>query len=196
LENLSREEYEALRKKQAEGYNKYLDNLGNDPNKNEQDFMNRLLIEGFKNFKFQCYNLTKDPRFDDIFKIHPIFKSDHINPYHSWDFRISLLQKDIFVDIDGSIHDYDKTQYSVMDKQGRIFMMNEYIAFNDSKRPYQTDGLDSYVVKCYDDNLTNKTPVENIITGESITFESFILLLHVWNMTDKEIKDMIKFDDL
>lgn len=63
---------------------------------------------------------------------------------------------------------------------------------NDSKRPYQTDGLDAYVVQCYDDKLTNDTPVVNIKTNEKMTMKSFIALMNILNLSNKELKETIK----
>ena len=53
----------------------------------------------------------------------------------------------------------------------------DYYKFRDSQRPYQTDGLDAYIIKCYDDNLTDNTPVINIETKESMTFQTFIYII-------------------
>ena len=64
--------------------------------------------------------------------------------------------------------------------------------FYDSKRPYQTDGLDAYVVKCYDDNLHLHSTVMNIKTGKEMTLSYFIRFISTMNLSDDEIREAIE----
>lgn len=41
--------------------------------------------------------------------------------------------------------------------------INIFLCVKDEKRPYQTGGLDSFVIEVYDDKLTLDTPVRSIL---------------------------------
>lgn len=90
------------------------------------------------------------------------------------------------------ISDASKTDGIGRSTTGQLVNIHEYVEFNDSKRQYQTDGLPVYIVKCLDDNLSDKTPVVNLDTGEITTFKSFIAILRFINMNNKERRDVVK----
>ena len=98
-----------------------------------------------------------------------------LDPTHFWDFMISTREGRVLVDVDGSVHDPRHTA-------------NKITHFNDSKRPYQTDGLPAYIVQCYDDKLTDNTPVLNLKTGDVVTLRQWISIISWMNMTDAEKK--------
>ena len=50
----------------------------------------------------------------------------------------------------------------------------------------------SPINKCYDDNLTDNTPVINIGTNENMTFKSFITLMIFYDITSEEKMELIK----
>lgn len=189
-DNMEIEEFQRWNENRANGYNNYMNDLNINPNHNESDFINYLNLHQFK-YQFQCYNMIKHPDFDEIFPNNPVTGAKFVNPYHKWDFKIHTSDKDIFVDIDGSIHfnesytvthSYTKITYNILD----------YNKFNDSKRPYQTDGLDAYVIQCIDDNLTDNTVVINIKTNEKMSFKSFMDIIIWQNMNDDEKRVILK----
>ena len=94
--------------------------------------------------------------------------------------------------IDGSIHDPNKISHDVTYFDGRKISLSDLIAFNDSQRVYQTDNLNAYVIQCYDDKLTDNTPVVKINTGEIINFKSLIGILTFESMTEREKRKMFK----
>ena len=157
----------------------------------ELEFINILNLNNIE-FISQYTNETIYPDFHKLFPNNPVTESDYTSPYHAWDFKISTLQKDILVDIDGSIHNPNKTN-SYVSRNGKQFSLIDFIQFNDSKRPYQTDGLDAYIIKCYNDNLYDKDViVSNVQTNKDMNLNEFITLLNSYNMNDNEIKEMIK----
>jgi len=174
-DNMTSEQYDELSRKRAIGYNKYLLTLGDAPNKNELEFMNRLKLLKFTysqiEYQWQYTSQIKYPEFDILFPINPVTDSK-VSYQHNWDFMVHTGNKSILIDVDGSIHALLPGQF--MD--GNIDV-GAYIQFNDSKRPYQTDGYDAYIVLCYDNKLTDDTPVLSFQSGEMMTVKQLIALL-------------------
>lgn len=189
--NMTDDDYKKWDAKRAEGFNKYMDGLITSLNKNELSVIDYLKINDLK-YKYHWYNITKHPEFDKLFPINPVTGSKFISPYHQWDFIIHTIEKDVLVDIDGSIHDNNKINHMITYFNGKKISLSDLILFNDSQRPYQTDGLDAYIIQCYDDNLTDNTPVINISTNENMAFKSFIALLIFYDMEYKEKIKLIK----
>ena len=177
-------------KRRAEGYNEYLRRLGMNPNRNETDLINELRKHKIP-FEYIHYNTSEHPDFHKLFPNNPVNKSDYVSPFHPWDFILHTLDGDVLVDIDGSIH--DKTQCSITsDGKNGQYELYDYIAFKESQRPYQTDGLPAYAVLCYDDNLTENTPVINVTTNEKMSFKQFMATIEFMNMTEEERKMILK----
>lgn len=119
----------------------------------------------------KVYNLSYIPQYPSI-KVHPDFNkiftaneatgSNLIDPTHLWDFVVRTKSTDVFIDVDGSIHNPSN---------------NPINAFNDKKRPYQTDGLPAYIVNCPDDKLTLESEVINVATGEKSIVSSLLAIL-------------------
>ena len=177
-DSLSVEEYIDILQKQAEGYQRYLESVpkANQPNENELVFQDHLNRFGFE-YQFQSCNDKVHPDFNKLFPLNPI-TGKHVSPYHRWDYRVITLESDVLVDIDGSVHDPKNKTTGITE-------------FNDSKRPYQTDGLPAYAVLCYDNDIKESTPVKNITTGEVMPFKAFITLLRMMNMTKKEQRKVL-----
>ena len=98
-----------------------------------------------------------------------------------------MSDKYILIDIDGSIHKLEQSKWIV---DG--FDVGGYIQFNDSQRPYQTDGLDAYIIQCYDDKLTNDTKVLHLQTNKEMSYKDFINEIKFLNYSKKEIRKIIK----
>lgn len=184
-DNMTEEEYKEWDNKRSKGFNKYMDNLNYMINKNEMSLINYLKINNI-NYELHWYNKIKHIDFDKLFPNNPVTDSKHVSPYHAWDFKLNLSDNIVLVDIDGSIHNVNKITHEITYFNGKKIKLSDIIQFNDSQRPYQTDGLDAYIIQCYDDNLNNDTKVLNIKTNEIITFKSFISILIWINMSDKE----------
>ena len=187
---LSPEQFQANISKFKERLKERFDKLDIIPNKNESKFI-EYIEEFYIMYEFVWYNKNKHPDFNKLFSFNPVKPGAFINPYHAWDFKLFLNDGIVLVDIDGSIHDPKCTNNKVTDKRGNKFILSDYIQFKDSQRPYQTDGLPAYVVLCYDDNLTEDTPVKNINTGEIMSFKSFISIIIWMNMSNNDKKEII-----
>ena len=157
----------------------------------ELEFSNILRINNIT-YQSQYISKIKYPHFHELFPNNPISGADFVFPFHDWDFRINLRDKSILVDIDGSIHDPSKTNVSVTGPKKNKFNLSDFILFNDSQRPYQTDRLDAYVVKAYNDKIEDETVVMNIKTNKEIKFKDFMNTLLFDNMDDQYKKDLIK----
>nr|DAO99784.1 MAG TPA: Protein of unknown function (DUF3106) [Caudoviricetes sp.] len=141
-------------------------------NELEETFINYM-----KSFVFdlsverQYKNKIEHEDFSTIFKPEDIGVS-RISPYHRWDFKITFPSEDsILIDVDGPIHN-----------ETGAFMVNgmdvvKYIKFNDSQRPYQTDGLDAYVVQAYDGNINDNCKVLSLKYEEVITVRDLVLYI-------------------
>ena len=71
-------------------------------------------------------------------------------------------------------------------------VLRDRIDFNDSKRPYQTDGLAAYIVQAYDDTLDNSVKVKDVKTGEIITFHQLMSILNFNNLSEKDRKAILR----
>lgn len=188
--NMSDEERIIWDKKRIIGVMKYYKRIKNNFTKTENQFISILNLN---NIVFQTHyaNKNKHPDFDNLFPFNPITKGT-VSPYHEWDFKINLSEVSILVDIDGSIHDSEKTNSIVRNNTYDYFNLSEFVSFNDSKRPYQTDGLDAYIVKCYTDEILNSNPVINIKTNEVMSLCSFIEKINFMNLSIKEQNELLK----
>ena len=143
-------------------------------------------------YDIHWYNKIKHPDFDKLFPNNPVTGSKFVSPYHQWDISVKLFDTRVLIDIDGSIHDPNKISHDVTYFDGRKISLSDLITFNDSQRVYQTDNLNAYVIQCYDDKLTDNTPVVKINTGEIINFKSLIGILTFESMTEREKRKMFK----
>jgi len=172
-DSMTPEQYEDWDSKRISGYAKYLDK--SPLSRNESAFAELLNVHTIL-FEAGHYNISKHKDFDDMFPSNPVTGSQRISPYHCWDF---LVNGNTLIDIDGSIHDPNQTNYDVTIPNGNKVLMSDYIQFKDSQRPYQTDDMDGYVVLCYDNNLIDDTLVLSFQTGEIITVKQLIVLLQL-----------------
>jgi len=135
-----------------------------------KNILDRLNIK----YTLQYFNIIKNQVFKELFPYNPYRESEFISPYHCWDFILHIKPFDIFVDIDGSIHDPNTHHGMVTNKNGNKFNLNDSIQFNDSQRKYQTDYLHAYVIECYNNKLLDNTIVTNIVTGKKIQLNQFL----------------------
>lgn len=178
--NMTVEEKTRWIKKRRDGFNKYFNSLNSSPNKNESDFINYLNLNNL-DYKFQWYNEIDHPSFYQLFPSNPVTGASIVLPFHAWDFIIYLRDKIVIVDIDGSIHNPYHQDFKVVANTGKVVNINDIMKFNDSQRLYQTDGYDAYIVQCYDDKLTDDTPVIKLQTGEKMTVKQLMDLLYFMN---------------
>ena len=147
----------------------------------EGEFM-KLLYENNIEFVSQFYNLIPNPRFHELFPYNIITGSNYVSPFHRWDFLIHTKQKDLLVDIDGSIHDESQTDYYIALRSGGKILMNTVKSFYDSQRKYQTDNSPAYVIQCYNDELSMNSQVINIYDeNDVISLHKFIELFKEYN---------------
>ena len=152
----------------------------------ELEFINHLKISSLgSNYIPQYINDIADK---NILKEFPNIR----NPYHIWDFRIRTKEKDIYVDIDGSIHSIKENQCFTTDG----IDIGLQIINKDKKRVYQTDGLDAYIIKAYNDKIEDGTIVQNVKTNECIKFNVFLNMLVIMNMSKAELRKLMKLVDI
>ena len=185
-DNMSREEYEEWDKKRRDG----LDAAARTKSENsltntEVELLDLLRTNGL-NVTIRWYNHEKHPDFDLLFPKNPFTGESRISPYHQWDFRVHTLSKDYLIDIDGSVHDPLLVDDIITLPNGSKANLAEVVAYADSKRPYQTDGLPAYIVQCWDDNLTLETPVYSIKGDEFLRLKDFINMMLWTDLSSKE----------
>ena len=142
-------------------------------------------------FEEQWVNRLEHPDFDSRFLVNTATGSSRISPYHVWDFKVDCNNGPILVDLDGSLHDPTKADNVVLHSNLYV-VLRDRIDFNDSKRPYQTDGLAAYVVQAYDDTLDNSVKVKDVKTGEIITFHQLMAILNFNNLSEKDKKAILR----
>lgn len=182
-DNLSEEEKQIWNNNYRIGMEAYRKKLSenNSMNNNELEFADILDINKIS-YEVHYYNKTEHPDFKKLFPVNTATGSKIISPFHEWDFMIHTKDEDILVDIDGSVHNPKNKTTGVTE-------------FNDSKRPYQTDGLTAYAVLCYDDKITMDSLVINIKTEDIMTLRSLIFIISWMNLSDKD-KDKFKLKKL
>ena len=175
------EDFQKWMEKRANGYNRYMNNLDHSENQCEQVFANILKSNNIE-FVTHHYNEYVPSEFFSNYFYNPFSVHHTTSPYHAWDFMIKLNDdKFIYVDIDGSIHDREQANFFVR-RNNMNFCIADYIEYNDSKRFYQTDGLDAYIIRAYYNHLHDD--VEVVLLSDpyaDITFRSFkeqILHIH------------------
>lgn len=168
-------EFERWKYNQSHGFADYLNTLGLYPNRNEQSFIKLLNDAGIKEWTYQHINNTIDPEFSVKYPFNCFMNTPRVNPYHRWDFSIKIPNWNILIDVDGSIHDPDKTNYMVTYENGSKFKLYEYIQFKDSQRIYQRDGNPAFIIECHDDQLTDECRVISVVNGSVDTLRRFLL---------------------
>ena len=189
-ENMTKEEYQERNHKRAEGYNTYMNNLNIIPTETETIFIHQMTLHNIC-YRWHYYNTLKHPEFDNIFPNNPVTGSKFINPYHEWDFIVHLSNRSILVDVDGSIH-FNDSYTTIHPFTGVKYSILDYHKFNDSQRPYQTDGLDAYLIECSDDTLHDNTKVIHIQSGKYQNFKEFLGMIFWDSMCKKDKKLAVK----
>jgi len=169
----------------------YSSSINTLPNKTEEAFID-LLNSNSINFEFQYVSKIKHPDFDRLFPKNPI-TGGRVYFAHRWDFIIHTKRKDILIDIDGSIHEGKNTKVNVKDHSKREFILSDIIKFNEIQRPYQTDGLDAYIIKAYNDKIEDGTIVSDVENKNSMTVKELISLINSFNLTDLDLITLLKY---
>ena len=166
-----------------EGVLRHFISMGkNDGLSNNEVAMRDMLKKHGLKFDIRWINSIKHPNFDILFPVNTATGSTNISPYHEWDFIVHTLDRDILIDVDGSVHDPKNKTTGVTE-------------FNDSKRPYQTDGLLAFKVLCYNDKLSDDTPVMSIDESdkrETMSLSNLLALMEWYNLSKSEKKQALK----
>lgn len=168
-DSMSPDEFIAWNKKRIESVKHNIKHL----NKTESKVLYDMNIVKSSNTTItpRWYNKTVHDEFKYRFPYNPHLKTYNIIPFHEWDFMVRFKNNNVLIDVDGSIHNpLNAIMIHSID-------VSSYIQFNDSKRPYQTDGLDWYVIQCYDDKLSGDTKVFVGKTNEMITYKDLLNIL-------------------
>jgi hypothetical protein len=180
-ENMTTQTYIALSGNIRNGLKDYLDSVSPlnsrdvKPTSIEVEFMDLLKQNGI-DYTFQYRSNQVHPDFVTLFPRNPVTGVEFVNPYHNWDFILNVNGRNILIDVDGTMH-FKESFKRIHPFTNKTYSVLEYTKFNDSKRPYQTDGIDAYVVECPDDYVHEKCIVSNVKTGEKTTLKSFIATL-------------------
>lgn len=150
-------------------YQKY---VGRPVKEVENNFMNLFNSNNIK-YEFQYLSKCKHRFFDKAFPNNRVTGETFVDPYHVWDFIIHLRDKDILIDIDDITHIPHPTDYKVSYNDKEI-KLSDYINFIDSQRILQTDGLDAYIIRCFNDKITDELLVINIQNNTGIKFKDFL----------------------
>ena len=153
--------------------------IKNNKSPSELDFINYLNINDLM-YNFQYMNYTYPDYFYEIFD-----KSK--NPYHVWDFIIHTINGDVLIDIDGSEHFIPEGEFITKDG----IDVGKRIKENDTKRPYQTDGLDAYIILAYDDTINMNTLVYIIKDNKFIIVKDLLNYLNIMNLSNTEFKKLM-----
>lgn len=173
--NMTHEDFLASCKKVAETTNVSPRSLEN-ASPTERTFMDDMRHHLIP-YQYEFYNLTIHPDFFTLFPGNPVTGARYTNPYHRWDFKLELLGHPMFVDVDGSMHSPKNVSTAVHRPTGTHYKRIDDVRFNESKRPYQRDGLDAYVIQAYEDVLDGTNLVTNIVTGETMSYQEFLRML-------------------
>ena len=173
--SMTHEDFLAYCKKVAETTNISPRNLEN-ASPTERTFMDDMRHHLIP-YQYEFYNLTIHPDFFTLFPGNPVTGARYTNPYHRWDFKLELLGHPMFVDVDGSMHAPKNMSTAVHNPTGTRYKRIDDVRFSESKRPYQRDGLDAYVIQAYDDVLDGTNLVTNIVTGETMSYQEFLRML-------------------
>jgi len=124
----------------------------------------------------------------ELFPNNIITGYNYVSPFHRWDFKILTNKCDIFIDIDGSIHDESQNNYYRTLPSGNKILMKDLISFYDSQRKYQTDNSPAYIIQCYNDKLTLDDKVINIYNDNNImSLKEFINIIKEYDNCLKNI---------
>lgn len=151
------------------------------PTVTELEFMNILNILNIQ-YEYNWESQIEHPDFYTKFPINPV-RGGWISYKHHWDFNIHTINGNILIDIDGSMH------YLNYETDG--VNIGEVIRFNDSQRPYQTDGLPAYIIECPDDKLNDDCTVINVTTGDKMNLKQLKSLISFMNIPGKDQKSII-----
>jgi hypothetical protein len=149
------------------------------------------------NYRYQWYNINKHKDFNILFPYNAILNNNLISPHHRWDFIIYTNQGNILIDLDGSIHNPLDTDSEVKKYNGLVYNLRDAVQFNDKQRPYQTDGLEAYIIQCYDDTINNDNIVLklNYNTMEFEKFSNLKKIIHeilLMNISKKDINKLME----
>lgn len=161
------------------------------PNDLEVEFMNLLKARNIK-FIFSWFNTTKGEGFDEKFQGKNPTGARYTSPYHAWDFLLEFNDKKILIDLDGSMHGPFAYDCSLPVWNGKVVNLGEATEFGEAQRPYQTDGLDAYIIKAYRNALLDDIRVEHIQTKVECTFKQFLTQLEYMNAPSEDQRNVLK----
>ena len=177
--------------KQNEGFAQYYKEMGGPRNIAELAFSSDLRNMNI-DYEWQYLSQMIHREFDKTFPRNPILDR-RVSPFHRWDFLIKTRNGRFLVDIDGSMHNIQIGKYITPDG----IDVAKLKSFQDSMRPYQTDGMDAFIIQAYNDEITNDTKVFQIDRKEmkikyAKNYKDFLAMLRFMNFTDQQMKDALK----
>lgn len=154
------------------------------------DLDNIPLLTKKVKYKWQYRSQIKHPDFDKLFPFNKVTGGKFVNPYHIWDFIIYSESGNILIDIDGSIHNTGPGIVKYSNEENIEF--SDLIKFNDSQRPYQTDGLEAYIIRSYNNKLEDNTEVLVLKDNSIISYKTLLSIIMISQISKSEIKELKK----
>ena len=189
-EEMTEEEFIEWTNKREEGITKMYEEMDKPQNVVELEFAADLDRYGI-NYEWQYLSKVIHPEFNKLFPHNPVLDR-RVSPFHRWDFIVITKHGDFLVDVDGSFHDIGNRYITKFGSKIRSL-----IRFNDSKRFYQTDGKNAYIIQAFNDQIGPETPVF-VVDGRTnairskMTYSQFITSIRFMNFSDEEIKEIMK----
>lgn len=164
--------------------------LTQNPNPLEIELIHKFQANGIKHI-YSWYSTKLHPEFNETFEGKDPAMVTNINPYHKWDFLIETTTEKILVDLDGTIHGPNTAGIVTLWNDEKC-SLKESTAFKDSQRPYQTDGLKSYIIKAYDGKLSDDVEVFGLHDNSTTKLSVFLTTLSWMCKSEAERKQLIK----
>lgn len=183
--NMSEEEYTKYRLAQSEARKNQFSRI-------EVEFINEL---NKLKIQYQPRHVvtTKHEEFDKLFPVNPI-TGGRVFASKEWDFIITTLEGNVLVDLDGSIH--SNSNDMTVERNKVSYKLIDEIRFQESLRPYQTDGLKAYIILCHTGTLKDDSPIYDVSKPkELLTLKQFLTIIQFQCMTEKEQKKLISSSD-
>lgn len=156
------------------------------PTVNEQKFIDEYLNKYGIPFRWQYYNTTEHPKFNELFSSNPVTGGKFVNPFHRWDFYIQGPNGWFLLDVDGSTH-FKEYGRKVHPQTKIEYSRHDDAAFKDSQRPYQRDDLPAYIIQAPKDDVNDDCTVIDVVTNKTCKLGAFINQLKKLQFTDNQL---------
>ena len=156
------------------------------PTSNEQKFIDEYLNKYGIPFRWQYYNTTEHPKFNELFPNNPVTGGKFVSPFHRWDFYIQGPNGWFLLDVDGSTH-FKEYGRNIHPQTKIEYSRHDDAAFKDSQRPYQRDDLPAYIIQAPKDDVNDDCTVIDVVTNKTCKLGAFVNQLKKLQFTDNQL---------